>query len=155
MKNLSWLVVVSVLFFFGGSTSGMAGHEDKKEEQRLEAKARALDAEASQSEGRVKVVGHLTEEFNVDEARINSLRDKNLGYGEISNTLSLAQQMPGGINDANVQKVLELRQGEHKTGWGKVANDLDVRLGPTVSQVQKSDKVEVAHGKSEGRGKKK
>ncbi len=63
------------------------------------------------------------------------MRDKGLGYGEIAITLSLAEQIPGGINDANVNKILDQRLGEHKMGWGQIAKEDGVKLGQVVSKL--------------------
>ena len=71
----------------------------------------------------------LAKEFNVKEIRIDSLRKQGLGYGEIRHVLTITKQMPGGINNANVKKVMGMRQGgEHKEGWGRIAQDLGVKL---------------------------
>jgi hypothetical protein len=71
----------------------------------------------------------LKKQFKVSDDQINSLRGQKLGYGEMDHVFSLASQMPGGINDENVQKIMAMRQsGDHKTGWGKIAQDLNLKL---------------------------
>ncbi len=76
-----------------------------------------------------KVEARLETKFNVSDARIDSLRRQGLGYGEINIVLSMAKQMPGGINNRNVDKIMDLRQGQdgHKQGWGEIAHDLNVK----------------------------
>lgn len=89
----------------------------------------AQDADANKGEAKAET--RLEQKFNVSDARIDSLRKQKLGFGEISHVLSLAKQMPGGINDQNIDKVMALRQGQggHKEGWGDVAHDLNLKLG--------------------------
>ena len=71
----------------------------------------------------------LAKEFNVKESRIDSLRRQKLGYGEIRHVLSIAEQMPGGIDNDNIKRIMDMRQGaEHKEGWGHIAQELGVKL---------------------------
>jgi hypothetical protein len=37
--------------------------------------------------------------------------------------------MPGGITNENIQKVMDLRQSDTKSGWGNVAKQLNLNLG--------------------------
>lgn len=97
-----------------------------------------INSEAESDSGKAAVINRLKNEFHVEESQINDLRSKEkLGYGEIGIALSLAQQMPGGITNENIQKVMDLRQGERKTGWGNVAKELNLNLGKVVSQEKK------------------
>jgi hypothetical protein len=96
--------------------------------------ATQLDEEANSPDGAQHVTQRLTQEFGVEEARITSLREKNLGYGEIHHALSLARQMPGGITDDNVNSIMQMRQDQHM-GWGKIAQELGTKLGPATKPV--------------------
>ena len=95
----------------------------------------------------------LAKEFNVDESLIRRLREQNLGYGEIRHVLTIAHQMPGGINAENTKKIMDMRQGgEHKEGWGRIAQDLDVKLNSKNekngnTEIHKSEHAE-SHGMS-------
>jgi hypothetical protein len=71
----------------------------------------------------------LAQEFGVTTEQVDAMRDRNMGYGEITRALTLAQQMPGGINEQNINTVLEMRQ-EGQTGWGRVSRELGVKLNP-------------------------
>lgn len=139
MRNIVLLLVVSFCLSLGWVTS--AGAKAGDEEKKLESSAQAIDTEASQPEGRKAVVERFTSQFGVEETRIEDLRAQKLGYGEISIAFSLAQKMPGGITDENMDKVLALRKGEEgKMGWGNVAKKLDLQLGQVVSGVEKTQK---------------
>lgn len=111
--------------------------EKPQDEKKLESAAVELDKDAGQPEGGRTVAEKLKTEFKVDDARVQGLRDQKLGYGEISIALSLAQGLPGGITDANVQKVMALRQGPPVMGWGNVAKELGQKLGPVTAKTRK------------------
>lgn len=132
MKKI-FMLLTALLFVFSVS----AAKAQTEEETRLETKASEIDKIGSEGKGEKAVTDRLEKEFGVDEARINSLRDKNLGYGEVAITLSLAKNLPGGITDENVDKIVSMRQGPPVTGWGNVAKELGVKLGPVVSGVDK------------------
>lgn len=133
MKKL-FMFFTAVLFVFAVMAVGAA---ETKEESGLETKAAEINKLGGEAKGEKAVTERIEKQFNVDDARIKSLRDKNLGYGEISITLSLAKRLPGGITDENVNKIISMRQGPPVEGWGKIAKDLGVKLGPVVSGVEK------------------
>ncbi len=114
------------------ATMAFAGTE---EENRLEKEGVALDQNARQPLGKHAIVQLLKKEFNVDEALINDLRTRKMGYGEIAVILSLAQQMPGRTADVKVNKILSIRQDAPAAGWGMISNKLGLKLGMVVSQV--------------------
>lgn len=133
MKKI-FMLLTALLFVFSVSAAKAA---ETKNEKRLETKASEINRIGSETGGEKAVTGRLEKEFGVDEARIKSLRDQKLGYGEVAITLSLARTLPGGITDENVNKIISMRQGPPVTGWGKVAQELGVKLGPVVSGVEK------------------
>jgi hypothetical protein len=96
-----------------------------------------LDYKADKTGWPTVVFDQLTSEFKVSEARIFNLRQQGLSYGEISTVLSLAEQMPGGINDRNIQKVLALHDdGGYKIGWGSVAKALHVNVDNAIHHTE-------------------
>jgi hypothetical protein len=132
------LLVLAVSFSLCiGSTPLSVLADEGKDGQEIEQSANEINAEAQSDSGKAAVVNRLKNEFSIEESQINDLRSKNLGYGEIGIALSLAQQMPGGITNENIQKVMDLRRGEGKRGWGNVAKELNLNLGKVVSQTQK------------------
>jgi hypothetical protein len=117
---------------------GAAVADVSKDERNLEREAKRLNDTAAKPDGEKAVVKRLTAEFKTTDAQVQALHDRKLGYGEVAVVLSLAQTLPGGITDANVQQVLALRQGPPIMGWGQVARQLGAKLGKTVSQVRKA-----------------
>lgn len=114
-----------------------------------------INDDASTAEGEAAVVGRIVSEFGVDEALVEDLRAKKLGYGEITLALSLAERLPGGITDENLDKVLDLRQGPPVQGWGNVAKSLELSLKPSKQKLEKvgesdgAKKEGVKHEKTE------
>jgi hypothetical protein len=97
----------------------------------------SVNRQANTPSGASLVTQRLVTDFGVTDAQVKDLRSKGLSFGEIAIALSLAKEQPGGLTDANIQKVLSLRQTTPHTGWGKVAKQLGVKLGPAVSSVEK------------------
>jgi len=115
----------------------VAWAQTSKNEAILNKNAALLDKEAIRPGGE-KVVGQkLEKEFNVNAARIDSLKDRKLGYGETAVVLAMAKKMSGGITDANVNRIVSLRQGPPVQGWGRISKKLGFKLGPVISSVKK------------------
>ena len=110
-----------------------------------------LDKDAGKQEGTEIVTKRLEKEFGVTASQVESLRDKKLGFGEITIAFSLAQKMPGGITDANINKILTMRQSRPVEGWGEIAKKLGVKLGPVLSEVKKVERA--SHEELEKTGK--
>ena len=136
MKNRKLQLVFTGLFLCAAVIPAFA-QKKSKDDKKLESNSGELDKSAAKTEGQQRVTDKIKAEFAVDDARVQGLRDKNMGYGEISIALGLAQGLPGGITDENVQKIVALRQGPPVMGWGKIAKDLGLKLGPVQSKVHK------------------
>ena len=119
------------------AVTGTAWADISKAEKNLERESKRLNDTAAKPDGEKAVLKRIKAEFKIEDAQIQSLRDRKLGYGEIATALSLAQKMPGGVIEGNVQKVLSMRQGPPIVGWGQVARQLGTKLGATVTQVKK------------------
>ena len=150
MKNNKLQMLFAGLFLCAAAIPAFA-EEKTSEEKKLETSAVELDKSAAEPEGQPRVTAKIQTRFGVDGARVQGLRDKKLGYGEISIALGLAQGLPGGITDANVDKIMALRQGPPVMGWGKIAKDLGLKLGSVQSKVKK---LAAEVRKEEGRAKK-
>jgi hypothetical protein len=127
----SFKFVVSTLVLLV-TVMGTAWAAETREEKDLSKEAAAISATAKNAQGEKVVTGRLEKEFNVTESQIQALRDKKLGYGEISIVLSMASKMPGGATDVNIGQIMTLRQGPPRMGWGGVCT----KLGPMVSQMK-------------------
>ena len=139
------LVLGSIFAICLGFGHLAAAEEASQNEKDLGTAAASVDQAGSQGEGQKMVLSRLETTFNVDAARIDSLRSQKLGYGEIATVLALAQNMPGGITDDNVNSILAMRTGPAHMGWGEIARSLGEKLGAVISKVN-----EVAKGSHEG-----
>jgi len=149
MKNMA--LYLSVVLAFGAASSAGAAEGSPKDEQKLEQASSDLDKSATRPEGQQAVESRLKSEFKVDEARIQGLRDQKLGYGEISIALALAQKMPGGITDANVNAIMSQRQGPPVMGWGQIAKKQGVTLGKVIGKVKSVDAAARRHERAENK----
>jgi hypothetical protein len=106
------------------------------EEKTLAKESAEISKTAGKTQGATVVTARLEKEFNVTEVQIQALRDKKLGYGEIAIMFSLAQKKYGSVTDETIGSIVTLRQGPPTMGWGEVAKKIDLKLGPTVSQMR-------------------
>ena len=88
----------------------------------------ALDDEASTPEGVQRVTERLAEKYHVTTETVTELRDQQMGFGEIDNALTLANQLPGGATSENIDQIMAMRTEQHM-GWGQIANEVDTTLG--------------------------
>ena len=89
----------------------LAQDDEQDADQEIENQEAEINEAADTEDGQHKIRENLKNEFNVDDQTIQNLRDKKMGYGEISTTLALAERMEGGINDANIKPIVDLRSG--------------------------------------------
>lgn len=94
----------------------------------------AADEAPVKDEAKVEQGAKLKEEYKVDDGRIQSLRDKKLNDSEINKVLAIAEKMPGGITDANVDKIVAMRQGPPVMGWGQIAQKQGFTLGSVMGK---------------------
>ncbi len=104
-----------------------------KDEKKLKTEITMLNKDAGLPHGEQVVMDKLAKEFSVNNDKITALRDKKLGFGEIAAVLALTDRMSGGINDANLNKVVSMH--ESGGGWAKLAKDLNVDLGSVAKKV--------------------
>ncbi len=147
----SMYMIISV-FVLSLTMLGAVWAAESKEEQSLQKEAAAINTTAGSAQGEKAVTQRLEKDFKVSSAQIQGLRDKKLGYGEIAIALSLAQKMPGGATDANIQQVMTMRQGPQTMGWGEIANKLGTKLGTAISQVRNVNRETNREMKHEAKG---
>ncbi len=104
-----------------------------KDEKKLKTEITMLNKDATLPHGDQVVMDRLSKEYNITADKVTSLRDKNLGFGEIAALYAFADKMPGGITDENVDKVVSMHQ--EKKGWIPLAKSLDVDLGSVAKKV--------------------
>ncbi|MDD5209902.1 MAG: hypothetical protein PHV36_10980 [Elusimicrobiales bacterium] len=147
MKNKEIAMLFSGLLLCAGMQ--VLAEEKSSDEKKLDTAVVEMDKEAGMPACQESFQQKIKSDFGVDDAMVQGLRGKNMGYGEISIALGLAQQLPGGITEANVQKITALRQGPPVMGWGRISRDLGLKLGPVTSRVRKISAEVSKQGKAD------
>lgn len=104
-------------------------------EMKLSNEITMLNNDAKIPDGGRIAAEHLMQSFKVSGGEIATLRGKNLEYGEIAAVLGTADKMSGGVNGANINKVLNMR--ERSAGWPQVATNLGIDPGDVAEKVGK------------------
>lgn len=113
----------------------------------LDDHAKAINRAAATPEGRERVVEHLSKELNVPAATLRTQREQSkLGWGELSIAHRLSQKTGVPVD----QLIAEHKSGK---GWGAIAKERNVKLGPMVSELKKSDEALEARAKKAEKGK--
>ncbi len=136
-KELTTFLVASLFLF-----SSLACANDT--EQDLKAAAQEIDKAAVTSQGAERVITSLSEKFKVPQSTIQNLRAQNLGFGEISILLALSEATKKPTS-------LLLQQFKSGEGWGKIAMNEGVKLGPVISAVERAN-PDLGGTKSKGMG---
>ena len=101
----------------------------------LDDHAKAINRAAATPEGSQRVVEHLSKELNVPAATLRAQREQSkLGWGELSIANRLSQKTGVPVD----QLIAEHKSGK---GWGAIAKERDVKLGPMVGELKKSDQA--------------
>jgi hypothetical protein len=150
--------VILLVFMTGIAAAAAAG--GAKDEKKLDISMTMINNDAKLPQGEKVVTEQLTKTFDVKKDKIQSLKAKNLQFGEIAAVLALADTMEGGLTDANLNRVVSLRQG--RTGWSQIASNLNLDLSDVADKVAsleddthkeiKSAAVESAAGAGAGGG---
>ncbi len=118
-----------------------------KHAQRLETQAKQLDADAAKAgtmpDGQKRVTETIAKQFKVEESVVTDLRSRKMGFGEISISLALSQELMKQNKTLTQQQALDTILARRQTGgqgWGAIANSLGLKLGRVVSEVHSADR---------------
>ena len=108
------------------------------EQKRLDTDSTKL---AAKPDGRARMTTLLAKQYNVQEKLISDLRDRKLGYGEISASLAVSQQLMK-HNKSTRQQALDRVLAARKAGqgWAAFARSAGLMIGDVLDDVRKSDK---------------
>lgn len=108
------------------------------EQRKLDNDAKAVAATA---DGRRRVAETIAKEMKATDKLVMNLRDRKLGYGEITVALALSQQLMK-REKVTHQQALDRVLGPRKDGqgWGAIARDLNLDLDAAVGDVKMVDK---------------
>ena len=126
-------------------SSGPMDPSEQKHAERLGAEAKELDAKAGKAgtpEGQRRVTDAIAKDFKVDPSVVTDLRNRKMGFGEITIALALSQELMKTNNTLSQQAALQtiLDKRAAGEGWGKIAHDLNLKLGHVRSKVEKAEK---------------
>ena len=118
---------------------------DRKMSEDLWAEQKRLDTAsakmtAAKSDGRRRLTAMLAKQYNVPEKLISDLRDKKLGYGEISASLAFSQQLMKRDKSTRQQaldRVLAARKAGQ--GWAAFAKDRGLKIADALTEVRKTE----------------
>jgi len=119
---------------------------ERKQADRLQADVKQLDADgaamAAAPEGRRRVTERIAKQFKVSESVVEGLRNRKMGYGEVTATLALAEALMKRDKSLTQAKAIDsvLARRAAGQGWGQIAHTLDLKMGSIMSEVKKADK---------------
>jgi hypothetical protein len=120
---------------------------ERKTVDELQAEQKQLDTNgarvmAATPDGRRRVAETIAKQFNVPDKLVNELRARKMGYGDVTVTLALSQQLMKREKTLSQQQAVDRIVGLRKSSqnWGVIARELGLKLGDAVSDVKKMDK---------------
>lgn len=130
---LSLVAVASLLVAMTGLATAAAASAASKDENKLSAEITMINADAKLPQAEQVMKKQLKDSFSVGSDKISSLLGKNMQYGDIAAILAFADKMPGGITDANINQVLNMRQSN--AGWDQVAKKVNVDTASVAGKI--------------------
>jgi hypothetical protein len=152
-RILSQIAAAALVTLMIAAIAGAKSETSAKDEARLNTEITMLNNDALLPQGEQVVADRMSKTFDVPGDKITSLRDRGLGFGEISAVLAFADKMSGGITDSNVNAVLSLR--EENPGWAQIAENLKVDLADAaevVAEIEGDAHQEIKQAAAEGSG---
>jgi hypothetical protein len=156
----SWLTKVAVAalgaaLLVAPAAADVQSETQKAEQLQTEAERinKTVKPIATTPEGNQRIVSALAKEFKVPESTVTGLRDRNkLGYGEVAIVLALSERLAKRdhiTTEEATNRILTMRQSG--AGWGKISHELNLKLGPVLSDVHRADKRMVELERHEGK----
>ena len=95
---------------------------------------------AATPDGRKRVTAMIAKQYNVSDKLVSDLRDRKLGYGEISASLAFSQQLMK-RNKSTRQQALDRVLAARKSGqgWAAFARTSGLKIGDALAEVKKTD----------------
>jgi hypothetical protein len=118
---------------------------DRKMSEDLWVEQKRLDTDsakmtAAKPDGRRRVTAMIAKQYNVPEKLVSDLRDRKLGYGEISVSLAFSQQLMKRDKSTRQQaldRILAARKAGQ--GWAAFAKDRGLKIGDVLAEVRKTE----------------
>src|SRR5213593_5223247 len=118
---------------------------EMKHAERLKNGAKGIDADSAKAmspEGQQRITETIAKQFKVDPSVVTSLRNRRIGFGEATVALALSQELMKQDKSLTQQRALDqiLAKRAGGEGWGRIAQDLGLKLGRVRSEVERAEK---------------
>ena len=115
-----------------------------KHGERIQSEANEINDETSKltPAGQKRVADSIAKQFKVDPSVVTELRNKKMGFGEITTALALSQELMKQDKTLTQQQALNsiLAKRASGDGWGKIAHTLGLKLGHVRSELERTEK---------------
>jgi len=93
-------------------------------------------------EGQKRITDTIAKQFKVDPSVVTSLRNRRIGFGEATVALALSQELMKQDKSLTQQRALDqiLAKRAGGEGWGRIAQDLGLKLGRVRAEVERAEK---------------
>jgi len=112
--------------------------------ERIQAEASEINAESAKltPAGEKRVTDSIAKQFKVDPSVVTELRNKKMGFGEITTALALSQELMKQDKTITQQQALDSIVAKRASGdgWGKIAHTLGLKLGHVRSELERTEK---------------
>ncbi len=131
--TMRWLALAALSLGLVIFLAGAAGaSSESKEEKELNKQAKKIDEDARTPEGRERVIRAFSEQLGVSGETLRRQREQTrMGFGQLFIANALAQSTGKSFDEI----AAEFRSGK---GFGKIANESGVKLGPIVSDLKRA-----------------
>jgi hypothetical protein len=118
---------------------------EMKHAERLQTEAKGIDADAAKAmspEGQQRITDTIAKQFKVDPSVVTNLRNRRIGFGEATVALALSQELMKQDKSLTQQRALDqvLAKRAGGEGWGRIAQDLGLKLGRVRAEVERAEK---------------
>src|SRR5438094_633194 len=117
---------------------------EMKHAERLQTEAKGIDADAAKAmspEGQQRITDTIAKQFKVDPSVVTNLRNRRIGFGEATVALALSQELMKQDKSLTQQRALDqvLAKRAGGEGWGRIAQDLGLKLGRVRAEVERAE----------------
>jgi len=93
-------------------------------------------------EGQQRITDTIAKQFKVDPSVVTNLRNRRIGFGEATVALALSQELMKQDKSLTQQRALDqvLAKRAGGEGWGRIAQDLGLKLGRVRAEVERAEK---------------
>jgi len=101
-----------------------------------------IRTKAMSPEGQQRITDTIAKQFKVDPSVVTNLRNRRIGFGEATVALAFSQELMKQDKSLTQQRALDqvLAKRAGGEGWGRIAQDLGLKLGRVRAEVERAEK---------------